>query len=763
MKKFLISFLLFYPLLLLAQNQSNKDVTKVFFHNAMLTNGKDIKCTGFDLDYNVNTYDILQSNGIIDSMFVRTNEKQLERIDSMTWSYICEFHINKEDLKQDYAYLNIQKLDGNCSLYMNKKFVKYYNNSFLEYKDNIKKYLKKGKNSIELRFTPKDSVRMNQRSPQYLYGWDWHPKTLAPRIGKIYISFEDNTPCIDYANIQTDTILCNVDDTKEGQMILNVHFFKPLKEKHKLIVTNCKQEYKDAVEFKELLEFELQPNESGYYTFEFTIKDAKLWYPNRLGTQYVYKVNLCLDNDTNILKTTQFGVRQIHLIREQDEIGESFYFRVNNEDIFAKGANYIMTYADPLNDIILAKDANMNMLRIWGGSDYGSDEFFDYCDKNGIMVWQDYPFSTELYPVNDTFVNNVKQDAIQNLIRISGHPSLALICGNNEIWEGWNHWGWKDIVKDTIQAVKDYDYLFKEVLGSIAKTYVPTLDYIHSSPVNHGWGSERSRTHGDSHYYGVWWADSNFETYTHKIPRFMSEYGFQGAMNMQTAEKYCSAPYTKDNEEFAIHQKHPRGFELVDNRLKEWFGDYKDDEQYIFFSQLTQQEGMKMAMEAHRQNKPYCMGTLFWQYNDPYPCVGWGCVEANGDVKPLYYTAQKCFQDVIFTIDKNDSDSVKIYVCSDLLEDTLLTYKIRIMNQDDLVHYIYIGEKSIVKANKTQLLASIAYKDIKNFNPDTDYLWIEGYYGDEFISNYTFFCYPKDYVRFEKYLQVIDEYYFEDE
>ena len=763
MKRLFFAMFLLSCLLSSAQNEDNSQENILFFQNAVLTDGKDVTCKGFDLDFHINTYKILQKNGVIDSMFVRTNEKQLEDIDNRNWTYSCAFNVSKQQLKQEQINLYIQNLDGNCSLYINNKFVKYYNNSFLEYCDNVKKFIKKGKNTIELRFTPKDSVRMKQRSPQYLYGWDWYPKTLAPRIGAIWLTFEDSSPHVDYANIQTREIQYNDDGSKDGEMVLNVYFRSPLKKSHKLILASSEDEDEYSVQIKKPIEFTLQPNQSGSYSLKFKLKNALLWYPNNMGAQYIYKFDICLDNINNILYRTQTGVRTIELIRQQDSIGESFFFKVNNEDVFAKGANYIMTYANPLQDIIYAAAANMNMLRIWGGSDYGSDEFFDLCDRYGIMVWQDYPFSTELYPVDDEFINNVKQDAVQNLKRISGHPSLALICGNNEIWEGWNHWGWKDIVKDTVLAVKDYDYLFKDVLGTIAKDYTPTLSYIHSSPVNHGWGSERSRTHVDSHYYGVWWADSNFETYTHKIPRFMSEYGFQGAMNIETAEKYCSSPYTKDNEGFAIHQKHPRGFELIDNRLKEWFGDYKDDEQYILFSQMTQQEGMKIAMEAHRQHKPYCMGTLFWQYNEPYPCVGWGCIDYSGDPKPVYYTAQKAFQPMIFTIDKDNKDSVKVYACSDLNKDTLLSYKIRIMNSNDSIHYIYIGEKSLVKANETKLLATIAYKDMRYFNPNKDYLWVEGFYGNEFISNYAFFCYPKDYIKFEKYLEVIDEYYFPDD
>lgn len=765
MKRLFIVALLLVTTICSAQSTDIAIENVIFFYNATLTDNKDVTCKGFDMDFHINTYDILQSNGIIDSMFVRTNEKQLENIDNRNWTYKCEFNITKQQLKKDLINLNIQNLDGNCSIYINNKFVKKYNNSFVDYCDNVKKFLKKGKNTIELRFTPKDSIRMNQRSPQYLYGWDWYPKTLAPRINAIYLTCEDDEPCVDYANIQTKDITLNSDSTYSGEMLLNVHFRKPLKEKLTLRLSKYDSiAYIDNTIGEDEV-FTLEPNNSGYYSFGFTINNARLWYPNLMGEQNLYSANLSVENksDSFSQRTILFGIRTIELVRDKDSIGESFYFKINGKEFFAKGANYIMTYADPEKDVAMASSANMNMLRIWGGSDYGSDDFFNLCDRYGILVWQDYPFACEIYPTDEAFINNVKQEATQNLMRISTHPSLALICGNNEIWEGWNHWGWKDLVKDTVQAVKDYEYLFKEVLGGIAKQYVPTIDYIHSSPVNHGWGSERSRTHGDCHYWGVWWADSNFETYTHKIPRFASEYGFQGAMNPETAEKYCSHPYTKDNEDFAIHQKHPRGFELIDNRIKEWFGDYKDDDQYILYSQLTQQEALKIAVEAHRQHKPYCMGSLFWQFNDPYPSIAWGCIEANGEPKPEYYTAQKVFQPVIFAIDKTCPDSIKIYACSDLATDTVLTFKLKIQNQNDAINYLHISEKKPLKAQQTTLLTSIAYKDIKNFDATKDYLWVEGFYGDEFISNYTFFCYPKDYIDFTKYLEVLDEYYFPEE
>ena len=741
----------------------NEDLTSedniIFFYKAKLTNNKGIKCSGFDLDFHINTYKILHHNGYIDSMYVRQNEKQLCKIDSMNWTYSAEFKVSKKQLSNDYANLNIRNIDGNCDLYINKQFVRHYNNSFLTYCDNIKPFLKKGKNKIEFRFSQKDSIRMRQRSPQYLYGWDWFPKTLAPRINAVYLSFEKDVPVIDYADIQTENIKYTTSTSGDALMQINIHFRKPLTEMHEIILTNCPQDFSFHVNHNYNVRQTLQPNITGDYTFEFNIKDAKLWFPNNEGDQNLYKVNICLDNTANVLYQTQFGVRKIHLVREKDKWGESFYFQVNGRPVFAKGANYIMTYKDCEQDIIYAKNANMNMLRIWGGSDYGSDEFFDLCDKNGIMVWQDFPFACELYPVDEKFIDNVKQEAIQNLKRIATHPSLALLCGNNENWEGWENWGWKQLVKDTIQAVKDYDYLFKKVLGGLSQQYIPTIDYIHSSPVNYGWGHKESLTDGDCHYYGVWWADSSFDAYVTHVPRFMSEYGFQGSMNPESLEIFASHPYDSNNADFSIHQKHPRGFELVSNRIAEIFGDYSSDEQYILYSQSVQQEAIKTAVEAQRIRKPYCMGTLFWQYNEPYPTMGWDCLDYSGEPKPAYYTAQMLYQPMIFATNKTE-DSVKIYVCSDINEDTFLTYKIKIMNQNDSTKYSYIEQKTLVHANETKLLNTIAYKDIQSFDKTTDYLLVEGFYGDEFISNYAFFTYPKNYVSKEKYWSIISNFYF---
>lgn len=784
MKHYILFLLLVICSSLFAQEDNLKnsclDSNIILFNNATLSNGKDVKIKNIDISFYANTYKILQDNNIIDSIFVKDNEKQMEKIDKMTWTYSCKFKIRKDQKQKKFAYLNMENIDGNCKIYLNKHLIRQSNNSFMSYNDEVMQYLKKGSNKLDIIFFQKDSIKVRQRSPQYLYGWDWYPKTLAPKMNAIYLTFEDDTPTPIYSAIQTTNIKNN-----EAYMVLNIKFRKPLKENHTLILDNINissitdtdiNQEEDSVshilQHKIMLQTTLKPNDNGEYKIDFKIKSPKLWYPNGYGDAYVYTSNICLDNLNNIIDTKNFGIRKVELIREKDSIGESFFFKVNNEPIFVKGANYIMTNKNKDEDIIKANFANMNMLRVWGGSSYGDNEFFDMCDKYGIMVWQDFPFACDIYPSDSLFLSNVKAEATQNIIRLCSHPSLSLFCGNNEIWEGIFNWEWFNDLKtsshnlysDSLSVINGYNKIFKDLLPSLVKEYCPNIPYIHSSPVDFGWGHKESLSNGDCHYWGVWWADSNFETYTNKVPRFMSEYGFQSVMNPNTAQQYCSTPYSKDNPLFSIHQKHPRGFELIDNRIKEWFGSYKNDNEYTFFSQATQQEALKIAIEAHRRNKPRCMGTMFWQYNEPYPCVGWGCLDYSGEEKPVYYTVEKAYQPIIFSIDNHtNKDSLFVYVCNDLNSNKNLNYSLRILNNNDTIKYVFIQDSTSITANQTKLIASLAYKDIKDFNKKTDYLWVEGFYDETIINNYAFFVYPKDYFSLEKYLEVIFDYYFGEE
>ncbi|MDY4789340.1 MAG: hypothetical protein SO179_02085 [Bacteroidales bacterium] len=670
-------------------------------------------------------------------MFIGTNEKKYSFLDTVAWSYNKDFFIESKHLKNRNIYLYVHKIIGPAKFYLNDILVLETNNGFRTYEVNIHDLLKKGNNKLRVDYTPiyhslnynnnkyntlASEKRVINRYPQYLFGWDWYPKMLYPSFEHLKIdSREKQNIEIEY-NVQTLKI-----ENDTAYMLLNIE------------------------------------NDKHY----FKIAKPRLWWPNGIGETYYYHMTT-KDVGYNLIDAhLVFGVRTIELIQEKDSIGQSFYFKINGKPMFVKGANYIQQSITDTDEIRLAKKLGINMLRVWGGSDYGDGLLYNECDQLGILVWQDFPFACALYPADSSFLENVKEEAIQNVKRIANHPSLALWCGNNEIWEGWNNWGWKQEVKDTALAIENYNKLFNELLPNIVKEYTPTINYIHTSPL-HGWGEKESLTHGDCHYWGVWWGDSIFETYTRKVPRFMSEYGFQSPPTLSTLEDYMSKPYSKENPEFAIHQKHPRGFELIDNRVKQWYGDYTTDEDYIFKAGATAQEAYKIAIEAHRRAMPYCMGTMFWQFNEPYPAIGWSCIDYKNNPKPIYYTIKKAYEPIIFSIDKySNPDSIFIYICNDSYESSSLDYTIQIKDNNDKIKFSVTPNTISAEKFKSKIIYSIALKDIKDFNPKTDYLWVEGEIennyeenkGKKTISNYTFFVYPKDYIDINKYNEVKRKYY----
>jgi beta-mannosidase len=213
-----------------------------------------------------------------------------------------------------------------------------------------------------------------------------------------------------------------------------------------------------------------------------------------------------------------------------------------------------------------AKNANMNMLRVWGGGVYADDSFYSACDANGILVWQDFMFACAMYPGDNHFLENVKQEVIDNVIRLRNHPSIALWCGNNENDEGWHNWGWQKHFNysksDSTEIWTNYKKVFHELIPGVLDSLLSKNEnrYWSSSP-SLGWGRKESLTQGDVHYWGVWWGKEPFEIYNDKVGRFVSEYGFQGMPSMETLSKVLSKEEMNfQSEAFKNHQKHPTGY-----------------------------------------------------------------------------------------------------------------------------------------------------------------------------------------------------------
>ena len=384
----------------------------------------------------------------------------------------------------------------------------------------------------------------------------------------------------------------------------------------------------------------------------------------------VYITNQNSRNTQNIQETQT--TPSVELRQEKDSIGQSFTFYRDGKPIFIKGANWIPVHSFPVLDsanraryrylLCSAKEANFNMIRVWGGGIYEHDLFFDLCDSLGLMVWMDFNFSTMLYPDNPEMLESIREEAIQNVARIMKHPCVVLWCGNNEVKNGWEDWGWQDVYHwtpeqrarlehgiDTIfddiytdrgpgilaQAVRDYDWQGRR--------------YISTSPL-FGWGHPECTTYGDSHYWGIWWGEEPFEMYKEKTGRFMSEYGFQSYPLLSSIMQFTPAEQLNiDSPTLRNHQKHARGREIIDKAMQRYYGfdshtlSLKD---YAYVSQLLQAWGTGYGILCHISD-PRCAGTLYWQLNDCWPVASWSSIDYYGNWKALHHRAQELFADTV--------------------------------------------------------------------------------------------------------------------
>lgn len=653
--------------------------------------------------------------------FIKTNEEKVQWVSDSTWIYKTVFKLDHNTLSKKFISIEFEGLDTYAKIYINNKQQLITSNAFRKYTLNVKDLLKK-ENELKIVFystkpheeRAKESLgyqlpegnRIFSRKAQFQYGWDWGPKLNTSGIWKpIKIIATDNLIINDIyiqnisINKQISTLSCTIDLK-----------YNNIKDYSFEIYVN------DSINKVYNEEFTYSP-----INFTFEIENPKLWWPHNIGSPYLYNIRVDVKDGRTLIdsKTIKYGIRTIELVTEKDSIGESFYFNVNGVPVYAKGANYIPQnsfqnkvtdshYENLLNDAV---EANMNMLRVWGGGIYENDIFYKKCDEKGILVWQDFMFACAMYPGDIEYLANVEIEAEEQVKRLRNYASIALWAGNNENSEGWHRWGWQNgrSEKEKKEIWSNYLKVFDTILPNVVKKYSNT-SYWESSP-KYGRGNPKYEFEGDAHDWWVWHDAAPFEHFEKRIPRFMSEFGFQSFPSYQVLQHINqSEKIDLKSDAMKTHQKHIRGFQLIDEYMKRDYKVPSNDADYAYVSQLVQAKGITMGIEAHRRAKPYNMGTLYWQLNDCWPAISWSSIDYFGNWKALHYKAKKSFENVLISTIKSKYD-YDTYIVNDVLEDISGSLKLKML--DFHGKEIWSNSKEItVKANSSQKVYHIPQADI---------------------------------------------------
>jgi beta-mannosidase len=695
-----------------------------------------------------NVFSDLLDNNLIEDPFIGDNEKEVQWVSETDWEYKIKFTIDKKTLRKKHIELNFEGLDTYASVYLNDSIILKANNAFRAWNVDVKSLLKpdnelrivfestskyEEKEKEKLPYELPEGERIFTRKAQFQYGWDWGPKLNTSGIWR-------TVELVAWNDYKVESINISKLGFEEKTAGIAIHI-KP----ESKIEKNLKYDVyiNDLLHnsFKEL-------NNDVVQILPVIIKNPKRWWPHNLGEPYLYDIKVVVKDNDKILDSisVKHGLRTIELVTEKDSIGESFYFKVNDVPVYAKGANYIPQnsfqnkvtdahYNKLLNDVV---DANMNMLRVWGGGIYENDIFYDLCDKKGILVWQDFMFACAMYPGDKAFLDNVKEEASEQVVKLRNHPSIALWCGNNENSEGWHRWGWQ---ADRSEAEKseiwsNYLKVFDSILPNSVAQLTDT-DYWESSP-KYGRGNPKYKTEGDAHDWWIWHDGYPFEHLEENVPRFMSEFGFQSFPSYETIRFINQSDSIElASDGFKNHQKHSRGFQIIEDYMKRDFPVPESPEDYVYMSQLLQAYGITKGIEAQRRAKPYNMGTLYWQLNDCWPAVSWSSIDYLGNWKALHYKAKRSFEDVLISSDI-ENDILKTWIVNDNLESEKGKLSMQLIDFDGVV--IWEDSKDVsVDANSSEIKYALELSKIE-FNKN-DVVLVSSF-NDK--TSYFYFVKPKD-------------------
>ncbi|HVU36541.1 MAG TPA: glycoside hydrolase family 2 protein [Opitutaceae bacterium] len=590
----------------------------------------------------------LRRHDLIPDPFWGGNELSLQWIEEHDWEYSATFDVPAALIEDEHVELVADGLDTVATVRLNGRIVGHGENMFVAHRWDVKRWIRAGRNELTIRFDsamryirshrldhqPKefnDPVGRSQvlRKQPCQFGWDWGPRLVTAGVWRD-IRLES------WRGNRVESVRVTQHHGADGSVTLALEPELANPER--------------GVRCYWQLAFDRVPVAEGTGT-QIRIEHPQLWWPNGHGAQSLYHLQVQIlraDGSSIGQWNRRIGLRTIQLDRHADEWGESFQFVVNGRPVFAKGANWIPAHAfvaglgreDYARDLRSAVAAHMNMIRVWGGGVYESEDFYDLCDELGLLVWQDFMFACTIYPGDDAFVASVRAEAEQQVRRLRHRACLALWCGNNEI-EGLN----ADLLK-TPKLRADYNAVFLTALPDAVARWDSVTPYWPSSPYRSGGDNSHAEgeKRGDTHFWDVWHARHPVKDYEKWAFRFVSEFGMQSFSSPATQATFCPPDdWNIFGATMKEHQKNRGGNQIILDYLAQRFPFPAGQEALIYLSQLNQAYCMRTGVEHYRRLMPRCMGALYWQLNDCWPVTSWSSIEFTGRWKALHFIARRFF------------------------------------------------------------------------------------------------------------------------
>ncbi|WP_369349667.1 glycoside hydrolase family 2 protein [Stenotrophomonas sp. JAG2] len=665
----------------------------------------------------------LLAQGQIPDPYFGAPEAGLQWIGLADWEYRAQFDVDAATLARAHAELAFEGLDTFATVTLNGQPLLQANNSHRTWRARVDGRLRARGNELRIVLRspirtllpdvqamphtiagnypspygdePKDAMVGNfVRKPGYHFGWDWGPRYVTAGIWRpVRLESWDaqrltavavQTRALDAARADLEVAVA-VESAAAGTAAVQLEVLDP-----------------DGKRVARIDRTAMLQAGDNRITIPVTLQKPRRWWPVGQGEQARYTVRATLPTGTADASRIEqrTGLRTVELRREADRNGgQGFAFVINGVPIFAKGANVIPFDMFPARvdearirrELTAARDANMNMLRNWGGGYYEDDVFFDIADELGLLVWQDFMFGGGMQPGYDpAFRANVVGEARDNVRRLRHHPSVVLWCGNNEEETAWKDWGHgRDLTAaDPVFAAKvwqGYVDLFGNDLRQVVAEEGLGVPYWSSSPGNDLDEKANDSTRGDKHYWQVWGNPALPVTaYLRETPRFMSEYGLQAWPVLRTldgiipaAEQQVDSPTVRAHQKFMAGEGNQRLLKYIE----EEYGTPRDFPAFVYLSQVMQADGIQLAALHHRASRPYTMGSLYWQLNDVWPGASWSSIDYAGRWKALHFHARRFFADHAVAALRDDG-MTRVSLLNDRQQGLQATWRLRVIDLD---------------------------------------------------------------------------------